>query len=273
MKKLILSVFLLSFTSGLIAAPTALVREAIEAAAKISGKSLSRTAGRSAQKALQKAMTAHGDDVARIVKSGGLETLQAGTKYGDDFWRICKSTTPDTVRRFALHADDWMPHIKRIGDDFIRLEEKAPGLGIKAVQTFGDDAVRIFSKAPADDLAKMIGYANKADSPKTRKYLLETYKKGGSKFLKSIDSKKILASGLSIAAITAAYKISNGTAESLMHLAQQHPEKLLVTSSFWLFVFVLIICFPLIRQLWKLMTAEKSEKKQSETENKSADTP
>ena len=36
MKKLILSVFLLSFTPGLIAAPTALVREAIEAAAKIS---------------------------------------------------------------------------------------------------------------------------------------------------------------------------------------------------------------------------------------------
>ncbi|MBR2439544.1 MAG: hypothetical protein IKB25_05070 [Lentisphaeria bacterium] len=264
MKKFVLSLFLLSFTLGLVAAPSVLIRETIEVAAKVSGKSLSRSAGRTAQKALQKAMTAYGDDVARIVKSGGLESLQAGAKYGDDFWRICKSASPDTVRRFALHVDDWMPHIKRIGDDFIRLEEKAPGLGIKAVQTFGDDAVKIFNKAPADDLSRMIGYANKADSPAARKYLFETYKKGGTKFLDSINAKKILAGGLSIAAITAAYKISDGTAASLLHLAKHHPEKLLVTTSFWLFMLVLIVCFPLIRRIWKLMSAKKTEKKQLE---------
>ena len=203
MKKIISALFLVSISYALAAAPAVLIRETIEAAAKVSGKTLTRSAGHSARIALEKAMVQYGDDAARIVKAGGLETLQAGTKYGDDFWRLCKKSSPDTIRRFSLHADDWMPHIKRIGDDFIRLEEKAPGLGIKAVQTFGDDAVKIFSQAPADDLSRMIGYAKRAESPAAKKYFLETYKKGGSKFLDSLNGKKILAGGLSIAAITA----------------------------------------------------------------------
>ena len=53
MKKFVLSLFLLSFTLGLVAAPSVLIRETIEVAAKVSGKSLSRSAGRTAQKALQ----------------------------------------------------------------------------------------------------------------------------------------------------------------------------------------------------------------------------
>lgn len=262
MKKIIYALFLLSFSYSLFGVSSVVIREAVEAAAKVSGKRLSRSAGRSAQIALEKVMVQYGDDAVRIVKNGGLETLQAGSKYGDDFWRICKQVSPDTIRRFSLHADDWMPHIKRIGDDFIKLEEKAPGLGIKAVQTFGDDAVRIFNQAPADDLSRMIGYARKADSPASKKYLFETYKKGGTKFLNSLDARKILAGGLSIAAITAAYKISDGTAESLLHLAKHHPGKLLAASGGFISLLILIICFPLIRRLWKLFSSKQSEKKQ-----------
>ena len=146
--------------AGVISVAVKTIPDAVTVAARKSGKALSPAMRNAAETAVKKAVANYGDDVLKTVAHGGLETLEVGAKYGDDFWRLCHNATPDAVRSLALHADDLMPIAKRFGPDFMTLEGKVPGLGSKVVQTFGDDAVKGLSKAPADDIAKLIGYAD-----------------------------------------------------------------------------------------------------------------
>lgn len=214
-------------TVGLANAVTKVSSEVIEQAFKISGKAVTPAAKAAAEKALEKAVAQYGDDVLRSVRLGGLEALEQGTKHGDDFWRLC-ATVPDGVRSLALHADELMPLARRIGPDVLHLEAKAPGLATKVVSNFGDDAVPLLSKAPADDISRMIGYAQKAESAEAQKLLFQSYKssKNGSKFLDSLDWKKIMAGGLSVSMIMAAYKVSDGIQNATETIAEKSPEKL-----------------------------------------------
>lgn len=216
------------FSGTLFAGPVTVtakaISETVEFAAKKSGKVLTPAARKSAELALSKAVAGYGDDVLKTVSRGGLETLEAGAKYGDDFWHLCKGATPDAVRSLALHGDDLMPIAKRLGADFMMLEGKAPGLGAKVVQSFGDDGAKALAKAPADDISKLVGYAGKADSPETVKFLHETYKKGGTNFLNNLNWKTVMAGGLSVAVITAAYNVSQGVKEGMVIAAEKDPE-------------------------------------------------
>jgi len=202
------------------------VREAVETAAEVSGKNLTKATRKAAQKALAEAFAKYGDDALRAARHGGLEAIRCGARYGDDFWRLTRGASPHAVRSLALHADELMPIAKRIGAEFMLLEGKAPGLGAKVVAEFGDDAARMLARtASADDIAKLAGYAGKADSPATKKLLAECYGQKGHRFLEKLDWKKIMATGLSAAAVTAAYKISDGVEEGIKTAAKENPEQ------------------------------------------------
>ncbi len=201
------------------------VQETIEAAIKISGKSMSRASRKAAELSLKKLVSKYGDDALKMVRHGGVEALQIGEKYGDDFLRLAKNASPRAIRSVTLHADELLPIARKLGKDFMMLEGKVPGLGAKVVAEFGDDtAVMLARNASADDISKLLGAAAHADSPATKKLLVETYKTGGSKFLEKISWKHIAAAGLSAATITAAYKVSDGVEEGLETLAEKHPE-------------------------------------------------
>ena len=215
-----------SASASLMAFPAGKVlQETIELAAKVSGKTLSRASSQAAVNALTKAAQRYGDDVIRLTRAGGLEALDAGAKYGDGFWRLAKRATPEGARSLALHADELMPLAKRFGDDFLRLEGKVPGLGAEAVRLFGDDSVSMLAKAPASDLPRLVGFARRSDSPEATRLLLEKYSKHGSAFLDKLNWKQIMASGLSVAAITAAYKISDGVETGIEIIAEKHPDR------------------------------------------------
>ena len=231
--------------AGVAAAVAKSIPDAVEFAAKKSGKALSPAMRKSAEIAVEKAVANYGDDVLKTVTHGGLESLEVGAKYGDDFWRLCHSATPGAVRSLALHADNLMPIAKRLGPDFMVLEGKVPGLGAKTVQLFGDDAAKALAKAPADDLAKLVGYAEKADNAKTVAHLYNTYQKDN-RILKYLNWKTIMASGLSVAAITGAYKVSNGIEESLTTAAEKSPTTFLIIIGLIALVILALIVWKII---------------------------
>ena len=200
------------------------VTEAVELAAKKSGRILSPVAKAGMEKALCKAAMEYGDNVLLAAREGGVELLEAGAKYGDDVWQLC-SKVPGSARCLALAPETLLPLAKRIGPDVLLLETKAPGLAARAVHNFGDDGIHALVKSgnPAD-MGRLIGYAERAESDHARKLLLNGYLERGSKFLNSIDWKIVMAGGLSTAMITAAYKTSDGIQTGLVEVARNKPE-------------------------------------------------
>ncbi|MCX7698033.1 MAG: hypothetical protein N2114_01010 [Candidatus Goldbacteria bacterium] len=189
------------------------VEEAVEIAAKVSGKGLSPVTRKIAIEELEKWTVKYGDDALRATKHGGLELLDAASKYGDDVWHF-SSKVPQATRALAVRADELMPLTRRIGTEVLELESKKPGITEKIVEHFGDDGVKYLARnASPDDLTKLTGYAAKADSEATKALLYEKYKEGGTHFLEQLDYKKIMAGGLSIGIITAAYQLSKGERE------------------------------------------------------------
>ena len=221
--------FLLVFTTSIFAVPVPatrmIVSEIIKTAAKKSGKVLTPSMRKASEKALLLASKQYGDDVFKIVSRGGLEALEQGSKHGKLFWDLC-SHTPQAARSLAMHADDLLPIARRIGPDFMKLEAHVPGLAKQAVTCFGDDAAKLIAKMPANDAAKLIRLASKADSPRTARMLLEGCQKTSGTILKHLDGKKIIALGLSVSMITAAYKVSNGIEEGMTEIASESPEHL-----------------------------------------------
>ena len=261
MKKVINILFVIcSIQTAFAAVPKKIIQETIEAAAKVSGKSVGLISRKSAAAVLQKMVLKYGDDALKVVEHGGLEAFNVGKKYGDDFWKLSRTAKPAAIRSLVLHADDLMPAARRLGKDFMTLEGKVPGLGRKIVSEFGDDAAIVLAKnASPDDISKIVGYAAHADSPATKRMLLEAYKKGGSKFLKNLNWKHIVATGLSAAAIVSAYKVSNGIEEGIVDIAQNDPETFErvtdnITSPIYaaLWIAVVILLVPLAAVMWKI---------------------
>jgi len=252
-----------SFIGNLQASPTSkILQEVIEQAAKVSGKTLSQSSKEAAELAMKKAIAAHGDDVLKIVRVGGLETLEQGAKHGDDFWRLC-ARSPQAARSLALHADDLIPLARRIGPEVVELEARLPGMTMQIVEHYGDDGLRALTKAPADDISRLVCGAKNADSPATRKLLLNTYEKSknGTKFLEKINWKVVAATGLSAAAITAAYKVSDGMETAL----ETHgPE--IVQETAHCFFYVMSSIFGLLALLfaWRFLpTTRKKDRSAS----------
>lgn len=251
------------------------IQETIEAAAKVSGKALSSSSGKAAGKILTKVVQKYGDDALKVVKNGGIEAIKQGRKYGDDFWKLAKHASPQTARSLALHADELMPIAKRIGPQFIHLENKIPGLASKVATEFGDDAVRYLAKnASPNDVSKLLGFAGRADSPATKKLLFESYRKGGTSILKKLDTKKILALGLTASMITAAYKVSDGIETGIEQVAKSNPETFQnvvgnIVLPFQILVGILVVLFawPLLKLWRRLCRSGKSQ-----TNSKDVDT-
>lgn len=242
------------------AAPAAkIVGEAVEQAAKRSGKTLAPAARKAANQTAKKLATQYGDDVLKVVADGGLETLNQGLKHGDDFWHLAR-LRPAAARVLALHADDLVPLAKRLGPTVLDLEVKAPGISRRLVATFGDDAIKQLAHAPAADLPRLVGYAQKADNPATAKMLLDYYGKAssGTAFLDHLSWKHIMSSGLSAAAIIAAFQVSTGVREGLETTAENSPETFAQTVDsltapvrVGLYALVVVLLLPLAGWSWR----------------------
>ena len=197
---------------------------AIEAAAKVSGRTLPAEARILALRQLDEAALKHGHQVLEAARTGGLELIEVAAKHGDEVWEF-SAKVPEASRLLATRADELLPLTQRIGVEVLEIEAKNPGLAKTIVKYFGDDAVKHLAKnAPPQDIAKLVGMAAKADSPATKKLLFEKYLEGGSKFLARLPAKTILAAGLTTALIVGTYQVSDGIQEGLVTTAENNPE-------------------------------------------------
>ena len=228
--------------------------KAVTLAAKRSGRTLQPAARVAAEEAACKAFARYGDDVFHVMEKGGLESLKQGERYGKDFWKICSHAPPRAIRSLALHADTLLPLAKRIGPEFLALEGKVPGLGAKCVKLFGEKSAKTLANASAGEIKQLVGYAQKADSPRTVRLLHEAYEKSNGTILKHLSWKQIMAGGLSAGTVIAAYKLSGGVAK----LAETNPSEFvrLVTQLTWplqlgLLVLVVLLCWEVGRIIVK----------------------
>ena len=268
------SIFLILFAVVLFAAPVhagvtaKVISKTLEAAAKRSGRVLTKGMKVRLGKTLAQSVAKYGDDILPLVRRGGLEMVEQGAKHGDDFWKLCRAV-PGASRSLALHADKLLPLTRRVGPAVLKIEQKTPGLAARVVKEFGDDGAKALANAPAGDLPRLVGFASRADSPATRKLLLDCYRKSAApgKFLEHLNWKHVMAAGLSAATITAAYKISDGVEEATKKLGQEHPEiarevikDTLAPFRYILYAFVALLAGPFAISRIKRSIAEAKKK-------------
>jgi hypothetical protein len=205
--------------------------DVLEIASKVSGKTLTPAGRKLALTQLRNVVARHGDEAILAARKGGLELIAVAEKYGDDVWKFA-GRVPAGARALAMRPRELLPLTRRIGTEVLELEARSPGMTRHVVKNFGDEGVRYFAKhVPAHDATRLMGYAGKADRPATRGMLLDYYKKGGTHFLEKLNWKHIMAGGLSAAAITAAYQVSDGIQEGLTTVAEISPETFHRTAS------------------------------------------
>ena len=199
---------LLSAGSAIASPLTVLVRETIERACVVSGREAAERATReSMEHAVAGAVRRQGPAAARAVQNGGIELLEAAARHGDDVLKVAKQAGPAGQRALALEADRLLPLARQYGPTVLDLEARAPGLGGPVFKTFGTDlAPAVAREAATADLPRLLQAAGRADSPATRAMLWQGYKRGGAEFLKRIDWKVVMATGVSIAVIDAAHR-------------------------------------------------------------------
>jgi hypothetical protein len=189
---------------------TAFVREVLEQATRRSGRELTERAAReSAELTVEAAVKRYGPAAAEAIADGGLELVEAGARYGDDVMRIAVEADPAVRRALALDAGNLVPLVRELGPEALEIEARSPGLARQVFANFGADGARtIATTVPADDLPRLIAYADRADSPQTRKLLLETYEKEGRTIFDRIPPKLVLAGGLTAAMLYGTHRMT-----------------------------------------------------------------
>ncbi|MBT3378618.1 MAG: hypothetical protein HN406_23625 [Lentisphaerae bacterium] len=198
--------------------------EAIEAAARLSGRHLDDASRVALRRTVSTATRRHGDDVLLAMRHGGIELAEAAARHGDDVWKW-SSRVPGVSRSLALHADNLVPMTRRLGKNVLRLEAKAPGLPRMLATRYSDDIASSFVRSVRpNDATRTAGFLAKADGPATRTLLLRRYRETEGKILKWLDWKTVMAFGLTAAVVTSAHEVSDGVQEGLKTVSQTSPE-------------------------------------------------
>jgi hypothetical protein len=187
------------------------IEETLVKAAQRSGRQIGgQTVTKTTSETLERLTKTYGNDVLKVISDGGIELVENVPKYGDDIIDIALKASPNARRTFARDLPELLPLTRRVGVDAVELEAKSPGLAAKVFTTFGDDGGRIIAKnVPAEDVPRLLSYAEKADSPTTRELLLDSYKKEGKSLFERVPAKLVLASGLSASMLLGTYEITN----------------------------------------------------------------
>lgn len=187
-----------------------IISETIERAGKISGREyISSSSKKMVTETLEKLVKTHGDEAIKLVDDAGIELLEHFPQFGDELIEYSLRVSPKARRVLALNVNELLPLVRKVGVEALELEVKAPGLASRVFKVFGDDAGKIIAKnIPSEDIPRLLKYAEKADSPKTRKLLLESYKKEGHKLFNRIKPSHILVGGLTASMIYGTHRVT-----------------------------------------------------------------
>jgi hypothetical protein len=218
---------LLSASWPTVAAPgvSQAVREVVEMVFRKGTREVAERVSReAAEQSVEAAATKYGPRAVQAVADGGLELIEAGTKYGDDVMRVAVEASPAARRVLALEPERMLPLVRELGEEAIEIEAKSPGLARRVFTNFGDEGARqIARNVPADDLPRLLTYAEKADAPATRVLLLEAYEKEGASLFQRIPASLVLASGLSATMLYATHRVTTPI-QAMGNAIEKSPE-------------------------------------------------
>lgn len=202
-----------------------LVRDVVDIAIKKSGRELLEHASReAAEEVIEKGVAKYGPRAAQAVADGGIELVEASAKYGEDVMRVAVEATPAARRALALDPGRILPLVREFGQEAIELETKAPGLAQRVFTNFGDDGARQIARTvPAEDVPRLLSYAERAGSPTVRRAILEAYKKEGPAFFARITPKMVVAIGASGALVYGTHRMTSPFA-ALAHWMRTNPD-------------------------------------------------
>ena len=159
--------------------------------------------------------------LGRSIKHSGGQIAESGGK------RIARESIEGMVK---FHGDDAFKVAgnaglaRRIGPEALELEGKSPGLSKRVFKIFGDDAGKAVAReVPAEDIPRLLKYAEKADTPATREALLKSYKKEGKNLFERIPSKLVLTTGLSASMLYGVHRATEPAA-ALGDTIRESPE-------------------------------------------------
>lgn len=204
-------------------------RQTLRLAARQSGsEALSGASERAAIETLKRLTARHGDDVARLVRDGGLEMLDALPRHGDSLARVSRQLTPQARRALAVNSDQLLPLALRAGPQAVELAARNPGVYPQALRLMGNDgAARLLVEVPASDLPRVLRYLDAADSPATRELVLQAYQREGSGLFQRLPPRLVLAGGLSAAMVHGTHRVT-APAQELSHaIARAEPAEVM----------------------------------------------
>jgi len=183
------------------------IETVIERSARRAPQVVSRSSREVAAETLTHAVKRYGDDAIRLADDG-IEFLEIAAKHGDDVIEMGMKATP-AARRALTENVALLPLARRVGVEALELEAKCPGLSKQIFATFGDDTGRHIAKnVPADDIPRLFGYAKHADSPATKKALVEQYASEGASLFQRIPPDLVFKSGLTVAVLYGTHRVS-----------------------------------------------------------------
>ena len=211
--------------AGVPAVITKEIVEAVELAAKHSGKSFETPAAKRATiEEAQRLSGQYGSQVLKVVQDGGLEMLAAIPKYGDDLLKVATQASPQGRRALAMNAPELLPLARRVGVDAVELEAKIPGQATRAFKLFGDETGKVVAKTVAvEDLPRIMRYGEMADNDATRKLLIEAYQKEGRSLFERIPPKFVFAGGLTAAMLLSTHEMT-ATERAKAEVLRDNPE-------------------------------------------------
>ncbi|MBQ6474542.1 MAG: hypothetical protein IJJ33_21355 [Victivallales bacterium] len=198
----------------------------------------------------------------------------------DDIGKGLVKTTSSSAKKLASGSDDaakllvepavqaagkrgTLKMATQIGQSAAKAKLAQPGLASRVLREFGDDlGVKLIKQNP-DDAFRLAGLAAKADSPATKKLLVDAYSRSPNRklFLESLNAKNILAFGLSAGVVAAAYRTSgglaNGIEKSMENVSHVAPHTMAWSGAIAISVMGLVLLWPVRRALQCILPAKK----------------
>jgi hypothetical protein len=245
------SLLILSLVCGAASAGPAVLaakalEEAVEIAARTSGRPLMEAAARkTAAEALSREVALRGVKVVPMVEDGGLEMLRAIPRYGDELIEVASGASPLERRALAMDLPTLLPLTKAVGVEALEIEARAPGQAAAVFRIFGvEEGRQIARTVRTEDLPRLLKYGEKADNPETRRLLLKAYEKEGAGLFARIPPKLVLASGLTASMLVVGYRLPDVIGKWM----DDHP---MLVAGVMVLVMVVPPLFLIVLLLWR----------------------
>jgi hypothetical protein len=188
-------------------------------------------AEKAAAELLEEATVEAGKEVAEeSSKTLQAQLAKAAGKYGESVTAMARRV-PEASTALATRAPQLVPLAEKFGDDILRLEARAPGFGELAAVSFGKQDLPRLLKLGNREMKSVVALATHSTEPRAARLLLEGTEKGGKSFIEKISARQVLAGGLSVAAVLAAYRAA-GIFESSPEIAVNGATKVIAPISY-----------------------------------------